>query len=248
MKRLRFTYTELNSDDYIDSEVEAASTVGAPSSPPGPNIPSFHLREAPFLELSPQEFGDEDADLDYGSRAAKKTDVEKTISVLEFMAGLSQFSLRTLITTLFTSDHSKITNVTNSYLGREGGIHLLETAFGDQALQNPNIRTWIMEKAAIICSQEASSLTDRAFGGGHYEDALYLRAPAHSLTVQRLKSFSVPQLLIIYERTTPRLQTFIKAVIGKNPTQTASRSARNPNMVCTQLSYGMVIDKFRSVL
>ncbi|KAJ7349601.1 hypothetical protein DFH08DRAFT_806951 [Mycena albidolilacea] len=152
------------------------------------------------------------------------------------MAGLSQFSLHTLITTLFTSDHSKITNVTNSYLGREGGIHLLETAFGDQALQNPNIRTWIMEKAAIICSQEASSLTDRAFGGRHYEDALYLRAPTHSLTVQRLKSFSVPQLLIIYECTTPRLQTFIKAVIGKNPTQTASRSARNPNMVHTMIT------------
>ncbi|KAJ7213112.1 hypothetical protein GGX14DRAFT_534293 [Mycena pura] len=215
---IRPSFTELNSDDFKIDEDDAASTIGATSSPPGSD-----------------DFGNEDSDITYGSnsRAPKSTATDKTLAILAFMKeNYPQFSLRDLLTELFTSEHPSITNVTNSYLGRGGRKHLLETAIGDSAIEDEHVADWIMAKATVICTQEVSHLTDRASKGKFFEDAKCLRVPAGSITVKLLQSFSLSGLLFRYDRTTAHLQKFLKALIGKDslPSSNESRTQRSPDM------------------
>lgn len=240
---VRPSFDGLDSDDF-DNEVDASSTIGATSSPPGPQIPDLGIgAHIPFLDLDsallPDDNDDEDTDdPTYGSnsRAPKLSNEQKTLAVLEFMKDkFPRLSLRLLLTEIFTSDNPAITNVTNTYLSMGGRIHLLETAMGGKFLLDSEITDWIMGKATAICTREVQGLTDMASKGDHFEDAKYLRLSANSITVDRLRSFSVPGLLKLYERTTPRLQEFLTAVIGKDsPPSTdlaVARSQRNPDMV-----------------
>ncbi|KAJ7816520.1 hypothetical protein B0H14DRAFT_3148604 [Mycena olivaceomarginata] len=168
-----------------------------------------------------------------------QSDLEKTFSVLNHLKTLPNFTLRNLITVLFTSEDSSIKNVTNSYLGRNGHIHLLETVFTDQAIANPPVADWIVSKAVGICNEEASGLTDTARKGQHYDDAKSLRAPVSSINVQLLQSFSIPKLHALYQRTTPYLQKFLKGVIGKEspvPGSDVLRLQRNPAMAQTMIT------------
>ncbi|KAJ7026701.1 hypothetical protein C8F04DRAFT_966073 [Mycena alexandri] len=245
---VRPSFDGLDSDDF-DNEVDASSTIGATSSPPGPQIPDLGIgAHIPFLDLDsallPDDNDDENTDdPTYGSnsRAPKLSNEQKTLAVLEFMKDkFPRLSLRLLLTEIFTSDNPAITNVTNTYLSMGGRIHLLETAMGGKFLLDSEITDWIMGKATAICTREVQGLTDMASKGDHFEDAKYLRLSANSITVDRLRSFSVPGLLKLYERTTPRLQEFLTAVIGKDsPPSTdlaVARSQRNPDMGRTLIS------------
>lgn len=51
--------------------------------------------------------------------------------------------------------------------------------------------------------------------GPHYEDAQFLRVSPKDLTVSMVESFRMRDLTDRYERTTPRLQAFLRTVIGK---------------------------------
>lgn len=94
---LRPNFTELNSDDFAD-EPDAASTIGAASSPPGPHLRDIHRRpDIPWGEMGSDDFLDEDSDADYGSntRARKSSDLDKTLAVLELMKDhFPRFSLK----------------------------------------------------------------------------------------------------------------------------------------------------------
>ncbi|KAJ7758633.1 hypothetical protein B0H16DRAFT_1820588 [Mycena metata] len=139
---IRPSWPELNSDDF-DNELDAVSTIGATSSPPGPQIPDIPMGgHIPYLDLQSDLLPDDDDnepldDLTYGSnsRAPKMTDTEKTVAVLEFMKDrFPRLSLRLFLTQLFTSDNPSITNITNTYLSMGRGAHLLETVIGDKAI------------------------------------------------------------------------------------------------------------------
>ncbi|KAK7015297.1 hypothetical protein R3P38DRAFT_3321629 [Favolaschia claudopus] len=83
--------------------------------------------------------------------------------------------------------------------------------------------------AGEICAKEATCLTETARKGPFYAEALALRLPSQSVTVEHLKSFSVRRLLQVYEGVTPNLQTLLKAVIQKqNPDSDLERQQRNP--------------------
>ncbi|KAJ7017057.1 hypothetical protein C8F04DRAFT_1201115 [Mycena alexandri] len=105
---IRPSWQELNSDDF-DNEVDAASTIGATSSPPGPLIPDLGVgAHIPYLDLNSDLLPDDDDepsdDLTYGSntRAPKLSDTDKTIAVLDFMKeNFPRLSLRLLLTQLF---------------------------------------------------------------------------------------------------------------------------------------------------
>ncbi|KAJ7854783.1 hypothetical protein B0H13DRAFT_2254728 [Mycena leptocephala] len=235
---IRPSFPELGSDDFND-EGDAVSTIGATSSPPGPRVPDIYMREdVPFMDLGSDDLRDEESDLTYGSnsRAPKSTDTDKTLAVLDFMKeNYPRFSLRDLFTELFTSDDSSIKNVTNTFFGMSGGVHLLKIAIGNKGRTDKGIADWIMAEATAICTREVSQLTDRASRGDHFEDAKSLRIPANSVNIELLKSFSIPGLLQLYERTTSHLQKFLQAVIGKDsPPPSANesvvRSQRNPDM------------------
>jgi hypothetical protein len=84
---IRPSFTELNSDDFKIDEDDAVSTIGATSSPPGPNFPDLDMRPIPFLDLGSDDFGNEEFDITYGSnsRAPKSTATDKTLAILAFM-------------------------------------------------------------------------------------------------------------------------------------------------------------------
>ncbi|KAJ7684985.1 hypothetical protein DFH06DRAFT_1313354 [Mycena polygramma] len=229
-----------------DDEADAVSTIGATSSPPGPPIPDLHMYpRVPFADLGSDNFPEDEDDvisndITYGSntRAPKATDTDRTLAVLEFMKkNFPRLSLRAFLTELFTSDNGSIKNVTNMYLSTGGALHLLETAIGDAAIADDEVSDWVMSQATTICIREVRGLTDRASRGDHFEDAKSLRVPANSIKIGMLQSFSIPRLLLLYERTTARLQKFLKAVIGKEASPSANesviRSQRNPDMART---------------
>ncbi|KAJ7048514.1 hypothetical protein C8F01DRAFT_1190212 [Mycena amicta] len=245
---LRPSWNELKSDDF-DNELDAASTVGAPSSPSGPQIPDVDMNTLiPVLDLCtdllPDDGDEPSEDLTYGSnaRAPRLSDTDKTLAVLQFMKdNFPRLSLQLFLDQLFTSDNPSITNITNTYLAMGGRRHLLEIVVGDStSAPEADVADWIMAKATMICARKVSQLTDRASRGQHGEDAKYLRVPARSINIDLLRSFSVPRLLSLYERTTPRLQGFLKAVIGKDTPPSADEdvvwSQRNPDMGRTLIS------------
>ncbi|KAJ7939065.1 hypothetical protein B0H13DRAFT_2226293 [Mycena leptocephala] len=178
---------------------------------------------------------EDDSDKTYGSRerALKTTDLDKACMVLGFMKeNWPRFSLKDLLTVLFTSKDQRITVTANSYLATGGRLHLLHMIAGDEAPLDEPVTDWILSKAADLCDREASYLTENASRGPHFKEALHLRVPADSITVQHLQSFSLLKLLDIYEETTPGLQKLLKAVIKKQPdhSSNAKRSPRNPDI------------------
>jgi hypothetical protein len=219
-------------------EEDAATTIGATSSPPDPRFRDTDLPlNVPFLDLTEADFGESDEDAEYGagSRAPKLSNIDKTRMVLESMKNLSRFSLRMFLEELFTSEDSAIKNVTNTYLAQEGHIHLLNLVYTDRVLENVSISRWIMSKATDLCVKEASRLTDTARKGKFNEEAKSLCLPSHSVKIEQLRSFSVPNLLKLYDSTTPHLQGLLKAIIGTKAAESdeelVQRRQRNPDMV-----------------
>ncbi|KAJ7809925.1 hypothetical protein B0H13DRAFT_1527812, partial [Mycena leptocephala] len=235
-------YTHLGSDDFAMEE-DAATTIGATSSPPDPRFrdTNFPLN-VPFRELTEADFGESDEDAEYGaaSRAPKLSNTDKTQMVLESMKKLSRFSLRMFLEELFTSEDSAIKNVTNTYLAQDGHIRLLNLVYTDRVLENSSIAGWIMSKATDICVKETSRLTDTARKGKFYEEAKSLRLPSNSVKVELLRSFSIPNLLKLYDSATPHLQGLLKAIIGGKTTESdeelVQRRQRNPDMGRTMIT------------
>jgi hypothetical protein len=230
---LRVVHQKLDSDGF-DIE-DAASTVGAPSSPAGPMLPELDFPDdVPFIELGsdvlPEDDSDDGAFDPANARAPKKSDDEKTMAVLQFMKqNLSRFSLRLLLHTLFTSENGSITNSTSMYFQSGGAQHLLEVGVGDRWKRDEELATCIIGKAAEICGKEASWLTDQASKGPNYSDAEFLRVKATDMRVEMLQSFRIRDLLDRYDRTLPHLQHILKVVIGK--TEPKHSGSRNPDMV-----------------
>ncbi|KAJ6505900.1 hypothetical protein C8R47DRAFT_138754 [Mycena vitilis] len=130
------TLPDIDGADGLDLEEEAASTVGAPSSPVGPMIssPDFPV-DVRFADVGSDDpvFQDDDTEFGENTRAPRRSDEEKAIAVLQFMKQtLGRFSLRLLFQTLLTSDNGAITNSTNMYFQSGGAKHLLELGVGDR--------------------------------------------------------------------------------------------------------------------
>ncbi|KAJ7807203.1 hypothetical protein B0H14DRAFT_3765097 [Mycena olivaceomarginata] len=123
---IRPHYPELGSDDFA-MEADAATTVGATSSPPDPHFRDVYLPDnVSFLDLAQEDFGDSDEDADYGanSRAPKLSNTDKTRRILDFMKTFHKFSLRIFLEEIFHSEDGAIKNVTNTYLAQNGYSHL----------------------------------------------------------------------------------------------------------------------------
>lgn len=196
---LRAAHQQLDSDG-VDID-DAASTIGARSSPPAPELPEIDFPEdIAFADLGsdylPDENSDEDGDYNpANARAPKRSDDEKCIEILQFMKEkIKRFSLPLLLNTLFTSDNSYIKNTTNMYLAQNGACHLLEMVVGDRWKQDEQLCDCILDKAAAICGREASWLTDQASNGPNYLDAQFLRVKATDVRVDMLKSFRIHDL------------------------------------------------------
>ncbi|KAK6964724.1 hypothetical protein R3P38DRAFT_2591652 [Favolaschia claudopus] len=221
----------------MEEDHDAATTVGATSSPPDRHFRNIDLPD----DVLSHDFGASDDDENYAanSRAPKLDDAQKTIQVLRFINQFSRFSLRLFLEQLFTSENSEIKNRRGTYLGQNGYSHILKVMFTNNPLDDPAVVEWIMEKSTDLCVKEASRLTDTARKGAFSEDALSLRLASHSVKIQHLRSFSVSHLSMIYERAAPHLQTILRAVIGKQSPDSDSipeRQQRDPDKVRTMIT------------
>ncbi|KAG0707609.1 hypothetical protein DFH29DRAFT_871599 [Suillus ampliporus] len=138
---------------------------------------------------------------------------------------LSRFSLRTLLETLFSSEDSTIKHHANIFLAGGGPHQLMNLWWERIGARDSQFQEWVVEKAAEICSQECSWLTDKASEGPYYADALLLRVSPKNVTVDLVKKFRLDDLRMKYERVTPRLQTFLRTIIGK-PHASSTTSGR----------------------
>ncbi|KAJ7244693.1 hypothetical protein C8J57DRAFT_1524865 [Mycena rebaudengoi] len=135
LQGLRPNFNQLDSDDLLE-ELEAQSTIGATSSPPGPHLPDYNLADnIPFGNLNSDDFIDDDNDDTYNpvsGRAPKTTSTEKALIVLAFMRErFPRCSLRTFLETLFTSDNGSIKNFTNMFFQIGGALELMKIVVGD---------------------------------------------------------------------------------------------------------------------
>jgi hypothetical protein len=99
---------------------------------------------------------------------------------------------------------------------KEGGTHYLAS----------DMNQWVMDKAGAIGAKEFSNLTDRAAQGPHFQVTKSLRVNTKDLTVALVKEFRLRKLTETYENVLPNVETFFKAIIGKENI-TAAPGSRN---------------------
>jgi hypothetical protein len=221
--------------DSLD-DIEAISSVGSESSPITPHVDFHDLPQVPFLDLELSQSDDDDFSYiptDGHDRPQRLNADQKCLEVLAFMTRqLSRFSLRTLLETLFSSEDSTIKHHANIFLAGGGPHQLMNLWWERIGARDSQFQEWVVEKAAKICSQECSWLTDKASEGPYYADALSLRVSPKNVTVDLVKKFRLDDLRMKYERVTPRLQTFLRTIIGK-PHAGSTTSVRSPQDVST---------------
>ncbi|KDQ54017.1 hypothetical protein JAAARDRAFT_49395 [Jaapia argillacea MUCL 33604] len=204
-------------------DAEASSTIGPDSSPDPPLIGTFDLPlDVPFLslDLPDDDTGDFTYEPSAGITPERLSDEEKAYAVLQYMrASLSRFSLRKFLETIFRSQSGGI---------RRGGLMLMEEWWERGGIRDEAMCDWVVMKAAKVCKRECDRLTSRAARGPHSEDAKFLRVSPSRVSVAMINSFRIDDLLGRYERVTPHLQSFLKAVIGKEGKPIHSTS-RNPD-------------------
>ena len=213
-------------------EPEAASSIAPSSSPPAyevddePSVPFNNLPDLPE---------DDEEDSVYvpssGIRMQRRSDEEKAFEVLRFMREkLSRFSLRVFLRTILTSGSGGIKNTVNTWKGNGGIPELLDLLCMSSGVRDEAVCDWITERAASICASEASYLTDRAADGPHKAVAHELRTPAQTLSVVRLKAFTLRGLHAQYGRTMARTQRIFRAIVNKDDKGRDPHS-RNPEDV-----------------
>lgn len=222
--------------DHCDSEPEAVSSVGPASSPvvfPTEADSSPHIAFKDLADLPTDDCDDSPYTPSSGISRERRTNEEKAFEILRHMrTNYSRFSLRTFLETVFKSRSGGIKNYVGVFLASGGAIAFMQLLWDLEMAGTPNaeICDWVVDRAAEVCSKECSHLTDRAARGPHRADAEALRVSAQAVTVSMVQSFTITNLLARYERTMPRLQTFLKAIIGEKHGAQTTKS-RNPDHV-----------------
>lgn len=192
----------LNNTEYLSSDDSDSDDTYIPSSSPSrPTFPSAHHSS--------------------GSRASPQTDDEKVRAVLLLLKSMSRFSLKKFLVALFRSDAPDIKNFVGRFLMEDDGpLALLDIWYkmgGKRDYDRP-LTGWIIRMAAKICNLEMSWLTDKAYEGPHYTDALALRVKPSDVTVVMIKAFDVCELHTRYLRLLPCFQEILTEAIGKENT------------------------------
>lgn len=217
----QFTLLGLDPDSDIDEPYVISSpirTSPAPASPLVHAAATTQWHKWPDLPEDPLSDTDFTPDPDTPIKQAPAlSDTEKVKATMKYMRSLPQFSLCQFLEVLFMSDDGDIKNFTSIFLSSGGYCKVLDI-WWNRVVGNKNspLRSWAVEKAATICAQEASWLTNRASEGPHYRDAQSLRVSSKDVTVSTISNFCLANLTRIYNKTMPSLQVILKSTIGKD--------------------------------
>ncbi len=239
--------------DFDALDFDDTSSIAPPSSPAAAAAPLPSLYNFMFAEYLSDEDYDEDydepEDPDYVPQDEEQSDAtegeegrrpalseaQKVRAILGFMKEhFPRLSLRGFLKVLFRSEDTNIRTYTGIFLNRpQGGPWLMETLWDcgtrmQAKKYNDQMSDWVVDKAAELCSHECSHLTDNASKGPHYGDARRLRVKAKDVSVDMVRSFKLENLTGLYDRTLPRTQRILSAVIAKD---SGSSSARDANDV-----------------
>ena len=150
--------------------------------------------------------------------------------------------------TVFESENPVITAVANRYLSDKSHTRVLDVWLNGKdgsggkklkkSVQEGRDATvdWVIDAAAGLCAKEASLITDKASEGPFKKEAASLRVPAKSLTVEKVKEFRASHLEDMYDRTLPKLQKILTAVVAKDK-KDLKPGSRNPDHVCLNLYF-----------
>lgn len=172
------------------------------------------------------ESEDTEADLNFESEPEQHnseftTDAARVRHVLQYIKSeFPRLSLKNLLYTIFTCEDPYVKASVGIFLKNDSGVGLMEKLWGSsQRLQlskyNEEMSDWVVSKAAEVCAYECSRLTDSASDGPHYAEAERLRVSAKSVTVAMVRGFKTSNLTALYDKTMPRVQKILQAVMQK---------------------------------
>ena len=210
-----------------DSDDFEASSSNAPSSSPEFPLPELILPAGQFNFLELPE--DDNQDSEYMPPRSRTTNNEKVAELLRFMKSkYPRFSLRMLLDTIFAKGASKTIREYVGNFTKDGGlVKFMDKLYGLRGSETSDL---VVNMAGDVCAREASRLTERASRSRQTEDANFFRVVSKRLTVDMVKSFSIPDLTQRYARLTPHLQCILKAVISKEG-KPELEGSRNPDDV-----------------
>ncbi|KAI0737485.1 hypothetical protein BC629DRAFT_1446172 [Irpex lacteus] len=250
--------------DFEALDFEDTSSIAPPSSPATAGAPLPSLYNLMFADISSDEDYDEDYDPvgdpdwvpqceeqsdlteEAGDRRPALSEEQKVCAILGFMKEqFPRLSLKGFLNSLFRSEDPNIRTYTGIFLNRtKGGPWLMETVWDcgtrmQAKKYNDKMSDWVIDKAAELCSHECSHLTDSASKGPHYGDAQRLRVKAKDVSVDMVRSFKLENLTGLYDRTLPRTQRILSAVIAKDSGSSTARDANDARTYTTSMLLNM---------
>ncbi|KAJ7506208.1 hypothetical protein B0H11DRAFT_2169972 [Mycena galericulata] len=225
---LRFTSNEL---ENMETDDDASSSIAPSSSPRLPSVDLGAPAHVPFMDIDSGFLPSDDNDTEYAPPSPslqRRTNENKAVEILAAMRAMPKFSLRTFLETVFTSDEPSIKNSAGVFIRDNGPISLMQLWFMKDGLRDldSDINQWVMSTAGAVGAKEFSRLTDRAARGPQADAAKSLRVRAQDATVKLVQDFRLCDLTDTYDKTTPNVQRFFKALIGKDE-QTRAPGSRN---------------------
>ncbi|KAK6972257.1 hypothetical protein R3P38DRAFT_2584677 [Favolaschia claudopus] len=190
-------------------------------------LPSDDILDTTYMEPPPSP-----------SSYQRRSNDTKAAEILSALREMPNFSFRTFLVTVFTSNEPSIKNSAGVFFRDGGPTELMELWFSKNGLRDlgSEINQWIMTKSGEIGAKEFRQVTDRAARGPHTEIAQSLRVRARDSKVRLVQDFWLSDLTARYDKVFPNVQRFFKALIGKE-NQTQAAGSRNPDDVGGNILY-----------
>ncbi|KAF5310750.1 hypothetical protein D9619_008176 [Psilocybe cf. subviscida] len=222
--------------DY--NEPDARSSPGPHSSPV---LNRDYSNASLFLLDDPMEEEGASSDSNFeesAPRAPALTNEQKAEHTLAYMKTMNKFSLHTFFETMFMSTTEKISHAAGIFESNGGILELMEIWWNSSGgARNQEMVDWVIEKAAQICSKEASRLSERAAAGRHAATAASLRVSPEDITVEMVTDFRLKNLTKTYNRIVPQMQKIFRAIIGKDEERDVDLDYRRDPTAVRYLKY-----------
>ncbi|KAJ7742366.1 hypothetical protein DFH07DRAFT_750527 [Mycena maculata] len=226
---LRFKSNEL---EDMETDDDASSSIGPFSSPYIPAVDLGVPAHVPFININlPSDDDGTEYRASSPATLQRRSKDEKAAEILAALRAMPDFSLKTFLETVFTSDDSSIKNSAGVFHRDGGPVTLMQLWFAKDGLRDlgSDINQWVIDTAGAIGGKELSRLTEPR--GPHTDATRVLRVRAQDANVKLVQEFRLHDLRGIYDTTLPNVQRFFKALIGKD-NQTRAPGSRNVDDVC----------------
>ncbi|KAF8997528.1 hypothetical protein BDQ17DRAFT_1429042 [Cyathus striatus] len=235
------------SDGY--DELSGESSPVRPSSPDGPALtPPTRQELLAVIDPSTEYFEGEDREEDYDSeytvpnkRKVPQTLDSKISGILDHMHMVDgRLSMHQFISGVFKSNNPSTKKSSGRFYSENSHINIMDLWWMQNGgMQDVSMVEWIMDRAAEICNQEASFLTNQASKGPYNEVAEYLHPPSSKINVDTVDKFQLKQLQSTYDQVTPNFQKLLKAFTTSSQEQDFDKRRDFGQVMITSMALNM---------